>query len=144
VLAVLWHFVGMMLAPWILLRPIRKILPKIWYQPGEGADEGKIEKNWFEHRGVAEADDTSTKPKPKVLVRMRFDGDPYIFTAIALGEAARIVLWQQDTWAHKFGGGVLTSATLGDNYVSQLRAAGVAIDVQNEPANKRVDPFDKK
>ena len=62
---------------------------------------------------------------------MRYDGDPYVFTAVALGEAARIVLWQQDTWAHKFGGGVLTPATLGDHYVSQLRAAGVVIETRN-------------
>ncbi|KAH8697966.1 Saccharopine dehydrogenase-domain-containing protein [Talaromyces proteolyticus] len=140
VAAVLWHFGGLMLAPLILLRPIRKLLPRLWYQPGEGAGQSKIKNNWFEYRGVAEAD-TLTQPKPKVLVRMRYDGDPYVFTAIALGEAARILLWQQDTWAHKFGGGVMTPATLGDHYVSQLRASGVTIDVRNEPENGVVNPF---
>lgn len=123
VAAVLWHFGGLLLAPLILLPPVRKLLPKLWYQPGEGAGQSKIEKNWFEYRGVAEADTSTTQPKPKVFVRMRYEGDAYVFTAIALAEAARILLWQQDTWAHKFGGGVLTPATLGDNYVSQLRAA---------------------
>ena len=128
--AILWHFGGLMLAPLILMRHIRKVLPRFWYDPGEGASEGKIEKNWFEHRGVAEAD-TPIQPRPKALVRMRYESDPYIFTAVALGEAARIVLWERDTWAHKFGGGVMTPATLGDHFVSQLRASGVTIDVQS-------------
>lgn len=130
VLAVLWHFSGLLLAPWILLRPVRMLLPKLWYEPGNGAGEAKIKNNRFEYRGVAETDD-SVQPKSRALVRMRCDNDPYIFTAIALGEAARVVLWQQDTWAHRFGGGVLTPATLGDQYVSQLQAAGVVIEAQD-------------
>ncbi|KNG88131.1 hypothetical protein ANOM_003371 [Aspergillus nomiae NRRL 13137] len=141
VVAILWHFGGLILAPLILLRPIRKLLPKLWYEPGSGAGQGKIENNWFEYRCVAEAD-TATKLKPKALVRMRYESDPYIFTAAALGEAARILLWQKDTWAHKLGGGVLTPATLGDHYVSQLRAAGVTMDVQSDdPALRGKDPF---
>ncbi|KAF7624837.1 hypothetical protein AFLA_001717 [Aspergillus flavus NRRL3357] len=143
VAAILWHFGGLMLAPLILLRPIRKLLPKLWYEPGGGAGQSDIEKNWFEYRCVAEAD-TPTKPKQKALVRMRYESDPYIFTAVALGEAARILLWQKDTWAHKFGGGVLTSATLGDHYVSRLRAAGVTMEVQaDDPVYKGKDPFTK-
>lgn len=144
VAAVLWHFGGLILAPLILLPPVRKLLPKLWYQPGEGAGQSKIEKNWFENRVVAEADTSRMQPRPKVLVRMRYDGDAYLFTAVALAEAARILLWQKDTWAHKFGGGVLTPATLGDHYVSQLRASGVTIDAHSEPADKRVDPFTSK
>ncbi|KAB8256124.1 Saccharopine dehydrogenase-domain-containing protein [Aspergillus pseudonomiae] len=143
VMAILWHFGGLILAPLILLRPIRKLLPKLWYEPGSGAGQGKIENNWFEYRCVAEAD-TATKLKPKALVRMRYESDPYIFTAAALGEAARILLWQKDTWAHKLGGGVLTPATLGDHYVSQLRAAGVTMEVQSDdPASRGKDPFTK-
>ncbi|KAB8218887.1 major facilitator superfamily domain-containing protein [Aspergillus novoparasiticus] len=143
VAAILWHLGGLMLAPLILLRPVRKLLPKLWYEPGGGAGQGKIENNWFEYRCVAEAD-TPTKPKQKALVRMRYESDPYIFTAVALGEAARILLWQNDTWAHKFGGGVLTSATLGDHYVSRLRAAGVTMEVQaDDPVYKGKDPFIK-
>ncbi|OGM48631.1 hypothetical protein ABOM_002060 [Aspergillus bombycis] len=141
VAAILWHLGGLILAPLILLRPIRKLLPKLWYEPGTGASQDKIEKNWFEYRCVAEAD-TATKVKPKALVRMRYEGDAYIFTAAALGEAARILLWQKDTWAHNFGGGVLTSATLGDHYVSQLRAAGVTIEARrDDPALRGKDPF---
>ncbi|KAJ5155790.1 Saccharopine dehydrogenase-domain-containing protein [Penicillium capsulatum] len=129
--AMLWHFGALLIVPWVLLRPIRKLLPRLWYQPGEGAGEGKIKNNWFEYRGVAEAD-APIQPTPKAFVRMRYEGDPYIFTAVALGEAARIVLWQHGTWAHHFKGGVMKPATLGDHYVSQLRAAGVTMEVQNE------------
>ncbi|KAL3447761.1 Saccharopine dehydrogenase-domain-containing protein [Aspergillus insuetus] len=130
VIAVIWHICGLLLAPWLLLRPVRKILPRLWYKPGTGAAAGTIKSNWFEYRGVAEADTAAQQPKPKTLVRMRYDGDAYVFTAIALGEAAKIVLCQQDTWAHKFGGGVLTPATLGDHYVSHLRDAGVIIEAR--------------
>ena len=137
--AFLWHFGGLILAPLILLRPVRKLVPKLWFQPGEGASESKLEKNWFEYRGVAETD-PSSQPKRRAVFRMRYDGDPYIFTAVALGEAARIVLWQQGTWAHQFGG-VLTPATLGDHYVSQLRASGVTIEVQSENESPKGTSF---
>jgi short subunit dehydrogenase-like uncharacterized protein len=129
--AMLWHFGGMIFAPLILLPFVRRLLPRLLYQPGEGAGPDKIKDSWFECRGVAEAD-IHTNPKPKASMRMRCESDPYIFTAIALGEAARIILWQEDTWAHKFGGGIMTPATLGGHYVSQLQSAGVTIEVQDE------------
>jgi short subunit dehydrogenase-like uncharacterized protein len=132
VVAMLWHFCGLLLAPWLLFRPVRRILPKLWYQPGSGAAQERIQSNWFEYRGVAEADTAATQPTAKTLVRMRYDGDAYVFTAIALGEAARIVLEQRDTLTHTFGGGVLTPACLGEQYVSHLRAAGVVIEAQRD------------
>jgi short subunit dehydrogenase-like uncharacterized protein len=139
VVAMIWHFCGLFLAPWLLLRPVRRLLPKLWYEPGDGAAQDRIQSNWFEYRGVAEAGtdtDTAAQPQPtaarRTLVRMRYDGDAYLFTSIALGEAARVVLWRHDTWAHRFGGGVLTPASLGEQYVSHLRAAGVVIEARRD------------
>ena len=103
----------------MLLPPIRKILLKLFYKLGSGAGESIIKNNWCEYQAVAETD-TSVQPKSRALDQMCYNGDLYIFTTIALGEAAQIVLWQQDTWAHKFGSGVLMPATLGDHRVSQL------------------------
>lgn len=39
-----------MLASLILLRPVRKLLQKPWYQPEEGAGQDKTKNSWFEHR----------------------------------------------------------------------------------------------
>ena len=77
----------------MFLPPIRKILPKLLYEPGSGAEESTIKNNWFGYWGVAETD-TSVQPKSRALDQMCYNGDLYIFTTIALGEAAQIVLWQ--------------------------------------------------
>ncbi|KAJ5086738.1 Saccharopine dehydrogenase-domain-containing protein [Penicillium alfredii] len=43
--AVLWHLGLAMLVPLLLLRPVRWLLSKLWYQPGEGAGLNKIHGN---------------------------------------------------------------------------------------------------
>lgn len=134
--AVFWHIGLVALVSLFSLRPIRWIMSKLWYKPGDGINPDKIKKNWLEYRTVAEAD-TPNHPKQKALVRMRYDSDPYIFTAVTIGEAARVILQSGDTPAHKLGGGVLTPATLGNQYVSRLRDAGVVIEVRERNPQER-------
>ncbi|KAL3480591.1 hypothetical protein BJX99DRAFT_220455, partial [Aspergillus californicus] len=88
----IWHFCGLFLAPWLLLGPVQIILPNLWYEPGDVAAKDRIQSNWFEYRGVAEVGtdtDIAAQPQPRAgrrtLARMRYAGDAYFFTAIALG-----------------------------------------------------------
>lgn len=54
----------------------------------------------------------------------------YSFTGLAITEAAMVILRGGETEAKKLGGGILTPATLGDEYVERLRAVGVEFDVK--------------
>jgi hypothetical protein len=105
-----------------MLRPIRRIVQKMYHQPGNGPDVERLKKNYFECHALAQPDYTGLstegeggsgdRPSP-VKVRMRFNEDAYLFTGVTLGEAALTILKYPDTEAHGIGGGVLTSATLG-------------------------------
>ena len=61
---------------------------------------------------------------------MSFAGDMYSLTAILLAEAAMVLLKpDRENWAQKIGGGVLTPATLGDQFVERVKAGGLKIEV---------------
>lgn len=50
----------------------------------------------------------------------------YSLTALLLSEAAMVLLQPtRENWAQRLGGGVLTPATLGDQYVERVKAAGL-------------------
>lgn len=80
------------------------------------------------YRGVATAD---TPNKDKVLGKFEFDGDAYVLTGLTLAAAASVMLRGdfEATDAKRFGGGVLTPALLGQQYVEELRKSGVRIEV---------------
>lgn len=130
--AFFWHMALMSLTALFLLRPFRWLLSKTGYQPGEGANLENTNKRWMEFRTVAQPDIPSSDAPRKGLVRLRYDRDPYIFTALAIAEAARVILRGHDkgpnTLGRKLEGGVFTPATLGNRYVNQLREAGVTIE----------------
>lgn len=139
--AVFWHFTLWSLTALFLLRPVRWLLSKVWYKPGNGASVDKTQKNWLEYRTVGDVDDgPAQKPvnKRRSVVRLRFDSDPYIFTGVTLAEAAKIIVRRNDTQAHKLRGGVLTPATLGDSYVAALTEGGVTIDVKSAEGKETV------
>ena len=131
--AIVWHWSLITLIFLFLLKPIRWLLSRVWYQPGDGSRMEKLQLNRFEYRCVAEADTTflnaEKQENQKALVKLRYEGDPYLFTAVTLAEAAKIILRQQGTEAHKIGGGILTPATLGSRYVNSLREGGVLLEV---------------
>ena len=60
---------------------------------------------------------------------IKFAGSMYYLTGLALAEAAMVILRGGETDAKKLGGGILTPATLGDEYLERLRKAGVTVEV---------------
>ena len=57
-------------------------------------------------------------------------GSLYYFTGLAISEAAMVILRGGETEAKKLGGGILTPATLGDEYVERLKKVGIEFDVR--------------
>ncbi|KAK7514597.1 Saccharopine dehydrogenase-domain-containing protein [Phyllosticta citriasiana] len=121
------HFITLFGAAMIALPPLRWVLKKLVYQPGDGPTKEETKNDFFQYKAVGIAD---TAQKERALATFAYKGSMYYFTGLAIAEAALVILrGQQNTEARKLGGGILTPATLGDEYVERLRDTNVKIDV---------------
>lgn len=68
----------------------------------------------------------------RAIAELKFKGSMYYFTGLALAEAAMVILRGGETEAKRLGGGILTPATLGDEYVDRLKKANTEIYVRLE------------
>lgn len=67
-----------------------------------------------------------------VEVVFEYKGSLYYCSAAIGVEAARVVLGEAKTVAHELGGGVLTPATLGMEFVERVRGMGVKLEVVSQ------------
>jgi short subunit dehydrogenase-like uncharacterized protein len=121
---------GMLLAlpptRWILAPLIKKfVIPA----PGEGPSRESMKKDFMNYRGVGIAEDG----KGKVTAKLDIAHGGYVATGITLSAAAQVILRGRldQTEAGRLGGGILTPATLGDEYVKTLDEFGVKISIDN-------------
>ncbi|TKA62781.1 hypothetical protein B0A49_02417 [Cryomyces minteri] len=133
VVGALLHFalgVGMLA---LALAPLRWLLRKFVYAPGEGPTREAANNDYVEYRAIATADapaDSSDPHDPKrASARFVWNGSMYRLTGVFLAEAA-ITILRDRTLAHQLGGGVLTPATLGLPFVERCRSAGVLLEVR--------------
>ncbi|KAI9877129.1 MAG: hypothetical protein M1830_004724 [Pleopsidium flavum] len=122
------HFmiaVGMMA---LALPPIRWLLRKLVYAPGQGPTREVTSKERIEYRAIAIADQDTSTPK-RAFAKMRYNGGLYYLTGVFLAEAA-ITILRDDTLPKKLGGGILTPAMLGQPFVDRLRKAGLILETQ--------------
>lgn len=111
----------------LALSPIRWIMKSLIPTPGTGPDlaTADVERQHFQVIG------TPANPEGKrIKGRFLYEGSLYYCSAFMGVEAASVVLGGEETPAHRIGGGILTSATLGMPYIEKLRAAGAQIDVE--------------
>ena len=108
-----------------LLAPLMKrfIIPS----PGEGPTRESMKNDFMSYRGLGIAEDG----KQKVTAKLDTAHGGYGATAITLSAAAHVILRGrlEDTEAGRLGGGILTPATLGDQYVETLNKFGMKISV---------------
>jgi len=110
---------------WLLAPLIRRLaIPK----PGEGPSRESMKGDFMNYRGLAIAD---TPQKQKVLGEVCLSGGGYVTTGQTLSAAAMLILRGRigETEAAKMGGGILTSAMLGELYVEELHKVGIDIRV---------------
>ncbi|KAF2450221.1 hypothetical protein P171DRAFT_516150 [Karstenula rhodostoma CBS 690.94] len=121
----LWHAGLAMSLPMLLISPLRKMLTSVLPSPGEGPSEKAKARDRTSWQTVAFCDNSSAQ---KAVCEMEYSGDMYSLTALLLSEAAMVLLQPDgENWAQKLGGGVLTPATLGDQYVERVKAAGLSM-----------------
>ncbi|PNS15265.1 hypothetical protein CAC42_8266 [Sphaceloma murrayae] len=116
----------------LLLPPVRAILRRLVYAPGEGPSREESKHDFIEYRAVAEADSEDPASPKRAIGSLAFEGGAYHLTGIFLAEAA-ISLLRDDSLAKRLGGGILTPATLGAAYVERLQKAGLRIDTRMLP-----------
>lgn len=110
----------------LLLPPTRWLLKKWAYQPGQGPTKEESQNNQLVYKAIAKAD---CEPEKRAVATFEYTGGGYYLTGILAAEAAMTILKGSETPAAKMGGGLLTSATLGEEYVERVRKAGVKIEV---------------
>lgn len=109
---------------WILA-PLMKtfLIPK----PGEGPSRESMKKDFMSYRGVGVAEGTGER----VTATIDCAHGGYVATGITLAAAANVILRGRlsETEAGRLGGGILTPATLGEQYVDTLNDFGIKIKV---------------
>ncbi|KAF2248154.1 saccharopine dehydrogenase [Trematosphaeria pertusa] len=95
---------------------------------GEGPAKESMKKDFMSYRAVGIAD---TERKEKVMGRLDVAHGGYATTALTLSAAADVILRGDvgKTEAGRLGGGILTPATLGEEYVGKLNEFGMKIQV---------------
>ncbi|KAM5444207.1 hypothetical protein MferCBS31731_000724 [Microsporum ferrugineum] len=118
------HFTLITAAIVLLLSPVRWLLPRYIYAPGEGVAEDDKAGFSIEYRGVSTAkQDKPGKKDIRILGSFRYDGCPYVLTGIFLAEAA-IVLARSNRVGQDITAGYLTPASLEVEYIENLEKAG--------------------
>lgn len=112
----------------LLLRPIRWLVKKLVYAPGEGRAKIHTKKEVFEFRAIATADEAERPPR-RAFARFRWDGGAYHLTGVLLAQAAMVIL-DDSKIVEKLGGGVLTPAILGQPFIKRLCEAGVKFETE--------------
>ncbi|PYH74392.1 uncharacterized protein BO88DRAFT_439877 [Aspergillus vadensis CBS 113365] len=118
----------------VLFRPLRSLMRWLAPQPGTGPQLKPGEKHFVEWKATVAAADGGG---PRVLGVMRMETDVYSVCAILVSEAALALLQvldgkdDEDSMVKKLRGGVLTPASLGNQYVQRLEMAGLQWKVMN-------------
>lgn len=108
---------------WILAPLFKKFLIPA---PGEGPTRESMKNDFMSYRGVGVAESGQ-----KITAKVDIAHGGYVATAITLAAAANVILRGrlEETEAGRLGGGILTPATLGEQYVDTLNDFGMKVQV---------------
>ncbi|KAF1822218.1 uncharacterized protein K489DRAFT_320197 [Dissoconium aciculare CBS 342.82] len=116
----------------LILSPVRWLLKKLVYQPGDGPTKAQASRDRCEWRAIAHADVSDPNDPKRAYGRIRWEGSMYYLTGVLLAEAA-FVIAREKTKAHELGGGILTPATLGAPFLERLNKVGFKSEVKMLP-----------
>lgn len=116
----------------LILSPVRSLLKRFVFQPGEGPSKESSRRDRIEYRAIATVDSADPNDPKRITGRMAWDGSLYYLTGVFLAEAA-ITILRDETPAVGMGGGSLTPAALGAPFLERLQKAGLRTDVKVMP-----------
>ncbi|KAL2000329.1 hypothetical protein VTN02DRAFT_3269 [Thermoascus thermophilus] len=111
----------------LVIPQVRWLVQRFVYPPGEGPKRDPSDR--IEFRAVATADQEAVKPK-RALGRLTFQGGLYPLTGLLLAEAAMVILTDEEKVKEVSRCGIVTPATLGEEYVDRLGRVGCRIETQ--------------
>ena len=92
----------------------------------------EAKKESCEWRAVGDVDVSGGSDPKRAYASIKWQGSLYAMTGTFLAEAA-LTIARDNTYAHQLGGGVLTPATLGEEYLRRLQMAGLQTEVKILP-----------
>lgn len=109
---------------WILAPLIKKFIIQA---PGQGPSRESMKNDFLSYRGVGIAEGG----KSKVTAKLDVAHGGYATTGLTMSAAAQVILRGrlEETEAGRLGGGILTPATLGEQYVKTLNDFGMKINI---------------
>lgn len=113
------------LSRWVLSPLIKKFFIPA---PGEGPSKEAMKKDFLHYRAFGTAD---TEKQEKITGSLYCGHGGYAATGLTLSAAADVILRGrlEETEAGRIGGGILTPATLGEQFVEKLRVFGMKVEV---------------
>lgn len=129
---VMIHFALILGTIALVLSPIRALLRRFVYQPGDGPSRDSTRGDRIEYRALATVDSVDPNDPKRITGRLSWDGSLYRLTGVFLAEAA-ITILRDETPAIGMGGGSLTPSTLGAPFLERLQKAGLRTEVRVMP-----------
>lgn len=98
--------------------PLKAVMRKLVFAPGQGPDPHVAKNDEIEFRGIADPD-VNGEVREKAFVRCWYQGSMYFLSGLLLAEVAATIL--EDDLG--LGGGIYTPACLGQGFIDRLDAA---------------------
>lgn len=111
----------------LLLSPVRWLLRKFIFAPGAGPRLEDSTNDRLEYNAIATADNAE---KQRAFGKISYTGSMYVFTGLLMAEAAMVILNEEEKITKVSRGGIVTPATLGQEYVDRLEKVGCSIETK--------------
>ncbi|CAG8948208.1 unnamed protein product [Penicillium salamii] len=111
----------------LLLSPVRWLLRKFVFAPGAGPRREDSTNDRLEYNAIATADNSE---KQRVFGKISFAGSMYVFTGLLMAEAAMVILNEEEKTKKISRGGIVTPATLGQDFVDRLEKVGCNVETK--------------
>ncbi|KAF3384993.1 putative trans-acting enoyl reductase [Penicillium rolfsii] len=113
----------------LMIPPVRALVRKFIFAPGQGPTMEASKNDRIEYHAVATADQEGPAPK-RVFGKFTYHGSLYVLTGLLLAEAAMTILQEEEKVKKVSRGGIVTSATLGQEFVDRIENVGCRIDTK--------------
>lgn len=111
----------------LALPPVRWLVRKFVFAPGTGPNREDSTNDRLEYHAIATADST---PPQRVFGKITYHGGMYPFTGLLMAEAAMVILNEEEKIKKVSRGGIVTPATLGQDFVDRLEKVGCNIETK--------------
>ncbi|KAI9930462.1 hypothetical protein ASPWEDRAFT_26988 [Aspergillus wentii DTO 134E9] len=128
-IGVLFHIGFLIGLGLLIIPPVRTLLRRYIYAPGNGPRMEDSVNDLVEYRAIATADQNVPAPK-RVFGKLKYHGTMYVFTGLLLAEAAMVILENEEKVKKVSRSGIVTPATLGQEFVDRLDKVGCQIETK--------------